>query len=198
MTRKLAALVLSASVLVTLGACSKNDTTATTPATTAASGSGNNSSATTAKSGGDSPATTAKKSTGTTKAGSSKMPSTKNIELTSEEESCADALFSQYAADNPQSSDAETAGALGASIVKCTTKAKVADSIIAGLKDSNAGKSITSEQATCMRDKVISLDSDQLSTVLGVFIYAGATLDLSAAVQILGSLAQACDVTLSS
>jgi hypothetical protein len=193
MTRRLSAAALSAVMLVALAAsCSKTETTTTTasssPSTTAA--------ASTTEAPSDEPTeTTTKKSSSTSKKSSSSTMPTKDVELTDEEETCAGLIYADYLSDNPGASEANKAGALGRSIVECTTKAKVADTILSGLKSSKLGSKISSGEESCMREKIISLDTVELATLLGYFIYAGNTDNIDPAVEAVTDLAKACGVS---
>jgi hypothetical protein len=215
MTRRLAAAALAATMVLALGACSKssdsNTNTTGAPATTAKPSSDTKADKTDKTEKPDkgdtdttkkSSATTAKKSTGTSSGSSSK--GVDSVDLTADEKQCFTDAATKLATTNPelaqsfQGADlstltAEQAGVIGGLIANCVPKAKIADALVSGIADETK---LSSSEQTCVRDQIISLDTDELAVFVGLIIFGAANSDMSAVAPAVSKINSACNTNI--
>ena len=190
MKRMIAPVTLTIVTLLSLGACSKSSDTATTntaaPTTTTTAG------------GTKSTSGSASKSDSTEKTGTTSKAKS-GFDFSSDEEQCIkDAVTANpdvaaiFAGSTGSKLTAEQAGAVGALIVNCVPKPKIADALVSSLKGSPKGTGITDTQLSCIRDQIVAFDSGDLAVFIGLLGYAGDSGDNSIAASEISKLNTAC------
>lgn len=213
MIRKFAAMLLVATVALSLSACSKKDEkpvdTGGTTTTAAGTTTPEKTPGTTEKAKGDSTDTTATKSSdkksndkrsGNILESIAAAANEANTEVTPDEEQCLTDSGEAVGASDPDIifNEAKLAGAIGGIIVKCLGKPKTADILLAELKNSDEGADLTNSQLKCVRDEIVSADDESVAVFVGTIIYAQSSGDTSALNEFESALNSACGTTLES
>lgn len=184
MKTKFAALALSTTLLLALGACSKKDEPVATSGTTIAPAGSSTSAAadgssTTAGAGGSTTTkpkadgtSTTKKSPGTTEPDDTDTTEDEEEELTftADEEACLEDKKAAAEADPEYQNGSEEyqAGFQGGAIAECVDKAKIAAVIRGDIAELEPD--YTSEQLDCIEGELVKFDSDELGLVIAGFI----------------------------
>jgi hypothetical protein len=199
MLKKIGAIATAVAAVLALASCSKSadpvNATANgnTGDTTQAPG-------TTAPPATQAPGTTRPRS-GTTQATHGTTTTTSGFELSSDEETCVDNVLAQFpdtqdALNNDTGLTAEQAGVVGGAIAGCVPKPELADALINGLKSGPKGNGLSDDELKCLRDQIISLDTNDLGTFVGIIVYAGDQGDSSIAAPIISKLNTACSTSI--
>jgi hypothetical protein len=194
MLNKIGAVTTALVAVLALASCSKP----AEPVNATANGNTNDTSApgTTSPPATSAPGTTRPR-TGTTQAGHGTTTTTSDFTLSPDEESCVETVVDQFpdtkaALAEGSSLTAEQAGEVGGAIAGCVPKPELADALINGLKSGPKGKGLSDDDLKCLRDQIISLDTADLGTFVGIIVYAGDSGDASVAAPIISKLNSAC------
>lgn len=184
------------------GACTKTETTTTAntqaPTTAGKTESTKSETKDTKSETKDTKATgSTKRSTGTTsKSGKGGTPKASDIETTPEEQQCFEDKFTEAVVSDPDlatkmdDSDATAAGVIGGLLVSCMSKAKIADGLVSLIKQET---SLSESETSCVRDELISLDTEQLATLVGVVIFSMQQGSSAALAPITSAINDKCD-----
>jgi hypothetical protein len=195
MLKKIGPVTMAVVALLALGACSKstepvNTATGTTPGTASPGTTERVTDTTRPRTG------TTQSHSGTTMRGSDQLQPSADEQQCINDDLANSPTASSIVEEPTDSLTATQAGVLGQLVANCVAKPKIADTVVAYLKEQTGGEDITSSQASCLRDQVIALDTNDLGPFIGIIAFSGSSGDKSVAASTISSLNAACGTKL--